>query len=182
MNYRKAVFHWLRFKGRYAEPVSRPWASWLTDYLQFLRTHQGVSQSTLDLNEANTKAFMEWQFGAGQADWSRLKPTDIWSFARHYVRGVTPVTGKSRLGYVRRFLRFVHLKGACGPELAAAIPKVACLRSPPARDSDPAATMQTLGLFPTNNPRRKTQLRHDLVHARPWAAWRRGDGPAVAGY
>ena len=125
MNYRKAVFHWLRFKGRYAEPVSRPWASWLTDYLQFLRTHQGVSQSTLDLNEANTKAFMEWQFGAGQADWSLLKPTDIWSFARHYVRGVTPVTGKSRLGYVRRFLRFVHLKGACGPELAAAIPKVA---------------------------------------------------------
>ena len=125
MNYRKAVFHWLRFKGCYAEPVSRPWVFWLADYLQFLRTHQGVSQSTLELNEANARAFMEWQFGSGPAGWSRLKPTDIWSFARHSVRGIAAMTGKSRLGCVRRFLRFVHLKGACGPQLAGAIPKVA---------------------------------------------------------
>jgi integrase/recombinase XerD len=131
LNYRKAVFHWLRFKGRYSKPVERPWASWLRDYLQFLRTHQGVSQSTLDLNAANGQAFMEWQFGTGRAHWSRVQPTDIWSFARHYVRGVKPTTGKSRLGYVRRFLKFVHLKGACGPELAAAIPKVAVGGGPP---------------------------------------------------
>ena len=125
MNYRKALFHWLRFKGRYKQPITYPWATWLSDYLHFLRTHQGVSQSTLDLNEANAKAFLEWQFGTGQADWSRVRPVDIWQFSRFYVRGVKPTTGKSRLGYVRRFLRFVHLRGACGPELAAAIPKVA---------------------------------------------------------
>jgi len=125
MNYRKALFHWLRFKGRYSEPVVRPWAPWLSGYLHFLRTHQGVGQSTVDLNEANAKAFMEWQFGTRQANWSLVQPADIWSFARHHVRGVRPTTGKSRLGYVRRFLRFVHLKGACGPQLAAAIPKVA---------------------------------------------------------
>jgi integrase len=41
------------------------------------------------------------------------------------VRGVKPAAGRWRLGYVRRFLSFVHLQGACGPELAAAIPKVA---------------------------------------------------------
>jgi site-specific recombinase XerD len=129
-NYRKVVFHWLRFKGRYSEPVLRPWAPWLSDYIQFLRTHQGVSQATLDLNEANTKAFMEWQFGPGRADWSAVQPADIWSFARRHVCGVKPTTGKSRLGYVRRFLRFVHLRGACGPELAAAIPKVAVYGAP----------------------------------------------------
>jgi len=131
MNYRKAVLHWLRFTGRYSGPVTRPWAPWLSDYLQFLRTHQGVGQATLELNEASTKAFMEWQFGAGRANWSRVQPTDIWRFARHYVRGVKPITGKSRLGYVRRFLNFVHLRGACGPELAVAIPKVAVCRAAP---------------------------------------------------
>ena len=131
MNYRKALFHWLRFQGRYAVPVTRPWAPWLSDYLQFLGTHQGVGQATLELNEASAKAFLEWQFGAGRANWSRVQVTDIWSFATRYVRGVKPLTGKSRLGYVRRFLNFVHLQGACGPELAAAIPKVAVGRSAP---------------------------------------------------
>ncbi len=124
-NYRAAVIHWLRFNGHYSEPVDRPWAPWLRDYLQFLRAHRGVGQSTLDLNETNAKAFMEWQFGTDQANWSQVQPTDIWSFARHQVRGVKPIMGKSRLGYVRRFLRFIHLRGACGPQLAAAIPKVA---------------------------------------------------------
>ena len=155
INYRKAVLHWLRFKGRYSEPVSRPWASWLTDYLQFLRTHQGVSQSTLELNEANTKAFLEWQFGAGQADWSRLKPTDIWSFARHYVRGIAPMTGKSRLGYVRRFLRFVYLKGACGPQLSGAIPKVACRGSRQPEILTPQQRGKLLGSFRRTTPEGK---------------------------
>ena len=130
-NYRAAAIHWVRFNGRYSEPVDRPWAPWLRDYLQFLRTHRGVGQSTLDRSEANAKAFMEWQFGTGPAHWSQVQPTDIWSFAGHHVRGVKPVMGKSRLGYVRRFLRFVHLRGACGPQLAAAIPKVAVHGGPP---------------------------------------------------
>jgi site-specific recombinase XerC len=88
INYRKAVFHWLRFKGRYSEPVARPWAPWLGDYLQFLRTQQGVGQATLELNEASAKAFMEWQFDTSRANWSLVQPTDIWRFARRYVRGV----------------------------------------------------------------------------------------------
>lgn len=130
-NYRAAVIHWLRFTGHYSESVARPWAPWIRDYLQFLRTHRGVGQSTLDLSESNAKVFMEWQFGTAQANWSQVQPADIWSFARQRVRGVKPIMGKSRLGYLRRFLRFVHLRGACGPQLAAAIPKVAlCGGSP----------------------------------------------------
>jgi len=125
MGYRKAVFHWLRFKGHYSEPVVRPWMSWVHDYLQFLQTHRGVGEATLALSAAHAKAFLEWQFGTGRAKWLRVRPSDIWSFAHHWVRGVKPATGRWRLGYVRRFLSFVHLQGACGPELAAAIPKVA---------------------------------------------------------
>ena len=129
-NYRRALVHWLRFQGRYAEPIPQRWGPWLSDYLHFLRTHQGVSRSTLELNEANTKVFLQWQFGTGRAKWSQVQPSDIWHFARRHVRGVKPSTAKSYLGYVRRFLRFVHLRGACGPELAAAIPKVAVSRPP----------------------------------------------------
>ena len=130
VKYRHALFHWLRFQGRYMEPIREGWGPWLSDHLQFLRTHQGVSRSTLELNEANTKAFLKWQFGTGRAQWSQVRPSDIWDFARRHVRGVKPSTAKSYLGYVRRFLKFVHLRGACGPELAAAIPKVAVSRPP----------------------------------------------------
>jgi len=128
INYWKAVLHWVRFNGGALEPIVRPWASWVTDYLEFLRTHRGVGPSSLDHSERNARAFMDWQFGNGKADWSTVRPTHIWSFACRHVRGVKPVMGKSRLGYVRRFLLFVHFRGACGAELAAAIPKVAVHR------------------------------------------------------
>jgi integrase/recombinase XerD len=156
MNYRKAVFHWLRFKGRYSTPVAHPWAQWLSDYLQFLRTHRGVGRATLELSEASVKAFMGWQFGTGRASWSRVRPTDIWSFASRYVRGVKPITGKSRLGYVRRFLNFVHLRGACGPELAAAIPKVAVCRAAPRPEVlSPSQRRKLLGSFRRSTPEGK---------------------------
>lgn len=156
MNYRKAVLHWLRFKGRYSELVTRPWAPWLSDYLQFLRTHRGVSRATLELTEASVKVFMEGQFGTGRADWSRVQPTDIWRFASRYVRGVKPITGKSRLGYVRRFLNFVHLRGGCGPELAAAIPKVAVGRAAPRPEVlSPAQRRKLLAFFSRNTPEGK---------------------------
>lgn len=156
MNYRKAVFHWLRFKGRYSTPVTHPWAPWLSDYLQFLRNHQGVGRATLELNEASAKAFMEWRFGSGRADWSRVQPTDMWRFARHYIRGFKPATSKSRLGYLRRFLSYVHLRGACGPELAAAIPKVAvCRASPRPEVLSPAQRRKLLAFFPRTTPEGK---------------------------
>jgi hypothetical protein len=72
-----------------------------------------VSRSTLELNEASAKAFLEWLFGAGRAKWSRVQPTDIWGFASHYVRGVKPGTGKSRLGYPRRKPRG-RIRSDCG--------------------------------------------------------------------
>jgi site-specific recombinase XerD len=122
---RTALFHWLKFQGRDREPVTYPWGRWLRDYLDFLRTHQGVGRATLELNEARARDFLKWQFGKGPVEWSRVRPTDIWRFAHLYVRGIKPVHARAGLGYLRRFLSFLHLRGACGPELAAAIPKVA---------------------------------------------------------
>ena len=122
---RAALYHWLRFHGHGREPVTYPWGQWLRDYLDFLQIHQGVGRATLELNEARARGFLKWQFGHGRAQWSRVRPTDIWQFAHHYVRGIKPAHARAGLGYLRRFLRFVHLRGACGPELAAAVPKIA---------------------------------------------------------
>ena len=124
--YRKVLHHWLRFQGRYATPHrAARWQPWLDDYRDFLQTHRGVGPCTLEPAEASVQAFLEWQFGHGPADWARLRPPDIWRFAQHQVRRLNPPSRKVRLGEVRRFLKFVHLKGACSSQLAAAVPTVA---------------------------------------------------------
>jgi integrase len=64
-------------------------------------------------------------YGHGKANWTRIHPGDIWRFARQYIIGVKPHYAKDRLGNVRRFLRFVQMRGACSPQLVAAFPKVA---------------------------------------------------------
>lgn len=157
LNYRKALVHWLKFRGKDTQPIGHPWGVWLSDYLHFLLTHQGVSRSTLDLNEAAAKAFMQWQFGKGESDWSKVSPRDIWCFARHYVRGIQPISAKSGLGYLRRFLRFVHLRGACGAELARAIPKVAVRRSASSRPEilSDQQRRQLLACFARTSPQGK---------------------------
>ena len=126
INYRKALFHWLRFQARYAKPAKGAlWQSWVEQYADFLRTHRGVGSTTIEHSVANARAFLRWQFGHAKADWSRVHRSDIWAFAQHCSTGVKPIFAKARLGHLRRFLSFVQLRGACSMELAAAIPKIA---------------------------------------------------------
>jgi integrase/recombinase XerD len=126
INYRKALFHWLRFQGRCAKPARRAlWRSWVEEYTNFLRTHRGVGPATIEHSVATAQAFLRWQFGRGNADWSGVHRSDIWAFARHCSTRVKPIFAKARLGHLRRFLRFVQLCGACSMELPAAVPKIA---------------------------------------------------------
>lgn len=126
INYRKALFHWLRFQERYAKPAKGAlWQSWVEEYVDFLRTHRGVGSATIEHSAANAQAFLRWQFGRGQADWSRVHTSDIWAFAQHCLTGVKPIFAKARLGHLRRFLSFVRLHGGCSMELPAAVPKIA---------------------------------------------------------
>jgi len=150
---------------------------------QFLRTHQGVSQSTLDLNEANTKAFMEWQFGAGQADWSLLKPTDIWSFCALLCSWSHACYRQVSTGLCPTILEIRHLKGACGPELCSGHSESGSWTSTPARDSDPAATMQTPGTVSDEQPQ-KENATTAMTLCMLDLGLRGGEvmGPAVAGY
>jgi site-specific recombinase XerD len=126
INYRKALFHWLRFQARYAKPAKdAPWQSWVEEYADFLRTHRGVGSTTIEHSVANAEAFLRWQFGRDRVDWSRVHASDIWAFAQHCSTGVKPIFAKARLGHLRRFLSFVQLRGECSKEIPAAIPKIA---------------------------------------------------------
>src|SRR6266436_8707918 len=126
INYRKALFHWLRFQGRYARPAKRAlWRSWIEEYADFLRRHRGVGPTTIEHGVATAQAFLDWQFDRDQADWSRVHTSDIWAFAEHCSMRVKPVFAKARLGHLRRFLNFVQLRGACSRKLPEAVPKIA---------------------------------------------------------
>jgi integrase/recombinase XerD len=157
INYRKAVFHWLRFQGRYTEPIrAAPWLSWLNDYLHFLTTHRGVGPATIEPSVVTVRAFLDWQFGNSRVSWTRVQAGDIWRFASHHVRGLKPRYAKVRLGCLRRFLRFAVMKGACSPQIEAAVPKVAAYGdSPrPAILSD-QQRRQLLASFPRRLPEGK---------------------------
>jgi integrase/recombinase XerD len=126
INYRKALFHWLRFQARYEKPAKVAlWQSWVEEYVEFLKTHRGVGSTTIEHGVANAQAFLRWQFGRENADWSQVHASDIWAFAQHRSTGVKPIFAKARLGHLRRFLSFVQLCGACSRELPAAVPKIA---------------------------------------------------------
>jgi site-specific recombinase XerD len=113
INYRKALFHWLRFQARYEKPAKVAlWQTWVEEYVGFLRTHRGVGSTTIEHSEASAQSFLRWQFGRDQADWSRVHAGDIWAFAQHCSIGVKPICAKARLGHLRRFLSFVLLRGA----------------------------------------------------------------------
>jgi integrase/recombinase XerD len=124
--YRQALFHWLRCQGRFNTPMRRAqWAPWLDNYLDFLQSHRGVGPSTIEHSAADVEAFLRWQFGRGAVIWSSVTSEDIRAFAQRRVRGVKPIYAKARLGCLRRFLSFVHMRGACPAQLTAAVPKIA---------------------------------------------------------
>jgi len=98
LGYRKPLRHWLRFHGRLAR-ATRPvlWQPWLDDYLEFLRTHRGVGQSTLEHTQRDVGAYLRWQFGRNPVDWPAVRPQDLLELAEWFARGVEPNYAADRL-------------------------------------------------------------------------------------
>ena len=131
-NYRKALRHWLRFRGTFSKPGrTGAWEPWVADYVEFLQRHRGVGPATIEHAERSVRAFLSWKFGRGKADWRTVKATDIWRFAERMARGVSRIYAKARLGHLRRFLRFVQLQGACSGDVIAAVPSIAVFGQSP---------------------------------------------------
>jgi integrase/recombinase XerD len=125
IGYRKALFHWLKFQGRFrlrARPS--PWHLFVDEYVQYLRVHRGVGASALEHGEREARSFLSWRFQEHAPNWKQVRAKDIWAYAQHRVRGKTPRTANSYLSELRGFLRYAHLCGQCAPGLVAAVPRV----------------------------------------------------------
>lgn len=153
-NYRKALRHWLRFRGTFNQPApTGEWEPWLSDYVAFLQTHRGVGPACVEHAERTVRLFLRWRFGRGAANWPAVTVTDIWRFAERLARGVKPIYAKARLGHLRRFLAFVQLRGSCSGALIAAIPRIAVFGADqrPAILSD-LQCRRLLASFPRSTP------------------------------
>jgi site-specific recombinase XerD len=125
-SYRAAVNLWLKFSGRYPKfDSSAPWQPWVDDFIGFSRAHRGLSPGYLELLERGVRTYLGWQFGTGRAEWKRVGIRDVWAFAHDQAKHASLHAANKRLSYLRRFLCFVQLRGACGRELPEAVPHLA---------------------------------------------------------
>ena len=153
---RAALRVWLRFTGRFRPVVApAPWQGWLDEHLHFLTAHKGHVAATLDGRRIAIRAYLNWQFGARPADWSRVGPRDILSYSHELAqRGLRRNTLKGRLSALRQFLRFVVIRGAGGQSLIDAVPSVSTHGQSPSR---PAVLTEEqrrmlLAAFPRHRP------------------------------
>ena len=140
---------WLKFRGRFARKKS-PTAheAWLSDYLDFMMAHRGLKPLTRLSYARVVREYLAWQFGSSKPDWSRVRSEDLWRYAAVCTHGRKPITARGYLGALRQFLGFVHLRGACSPQLPAAVPKVADFRHCCMRTVlDPKQRRRLLGCF-----------------------------------
>lgn len=119
-----ALNRWLKFRQRYAVEPCELWASWLNDYGAFLQDHRGFAHLTVEGYVAFARRYLSWQFGNHEACWADVRVQDIWQYAELCAKGHASGYAKVRLGALRRFLSFVHLRGACSGQLVQAIPKI----------------------------------------------------------
>ena len=125
--HRSALNNWLKFQGRFA-PRPSAYQSWLNEYLDFLAAHRGLAESTCANYGTRLRHYLAWQFKAALPNWSKIQVEDIWRYAEHCNQAVKPLTARGKLGTLRQFLSFVHLRGAGSPQLAYAVPKIATYR------------------------------------------------------
>jgi len=121
-----AIRRWLKFRGRFArERTVTVHDTWVSDYLDFLLVHRGLKPSTRSFHERGARDYLDWQFGASRPHWSKVGVQDLWRYAERCARNRTPNWVRGKLLVLRRFLSFVHLRGACSWQLPRSLPKVA---------------------------------------------------------
>ena len=126
--HRPALHRWLDFLGvsrRRADTMHAASRRWLDDFGRFLVDVNGLSVHTRIYRRRYARQFLKWRFGTGAARWREVTAQDIWRFAERFAGCVSSSSANVMLGSLRAFLRYVQLRGACGPDLAAAVPGVA---------------------------------------------------------
>lgn len=155
---RAALHCWLRFRGLKLEvatsKTAKPWQHWLNRYDQFLVADCGFAPNTRVYRRRYARCFLAAQFRSRPVRWAKLQAADIWRFAEQFYRRVRPSSANVMLCSLRSFLRFVHLQGACGLQLAQAVPHVANYGRRRATEVfSEAQRRQFLGAFSQTDPR-----------------------------
>ena len=112
---------WMRYRKPPLREKIRPWQPWVDDYLDFRATHQAICQSTLAKESRAIRKYLTWQFGREAADWAKVRIQDIWRYSDESSRDYKSGVANQRLGFLRAFFRFVHLRGQCPITLANAV-------------------------------------------------------------
>jgi site-specific recombinase XerD len=127
--HRPALHCWLRFRGlrrlNSEATCCAVWLSWVEDYDRFLTSDNGLAVQTRIYRRRYARLFLRWRFSDGPVRWKQILPQDIWRFAERFAERVKPSSANIMLCSLRSFLRYTHLRGVCGPELANAVPYVA---------------------------------------------------------
>ena len=120
------LLQWLRFIGRFREPVPRArWQRWLDAYEHFLRTDRALANCTRTAALSALNRYLSWQFRGRSLRWDTVQAEDLRRYAALRCRVLSPKSVNDTLSILRQFLRFMHLRGECSPRLALAVPTVA---------------------------------------------------------
>jgi hypothetical protein len=76
------------------------------------KNHRGLVHLIVEGYVAFARRYLSWQFGDREARWADVRAQDIWLYVELCAKGHTSGYAKTRLGALRRFLGFVHLRGA----------------------------------------------------------------------
>ena len=156
-NFRQSLHRWFGVPGlsRHTGVQHRgQWEHWTDDYARFLADHRGLLSGTIQDNITEVKAFLAATFGTGRAQWAEVSVDRIWRYCERCAKGVKPGYANKRLFTLRRFLQFVHMRGACSSRLFHSVPHVASFKTastPPPALSD-AQRRRLLAAFPRRLP------------------------------
>ena len=120
------LLQWLRFIGRFHEPVPRTrWQKWLDAYEHFLRVDRALADCTRSAARRVLDRYLSWQFRGRPLKWNSVSAEDLRRYAVLRCRLLSPKSVNDTLSILRQFLRFMHLRGDCSPRLALAVPTAA---------------------------------------------------------
>ena len=120
------LLQWLRYTGRFHEPVRRSrWQHCLDAYESFLRHDRALADCTRAASRRVLHQYLSWQFRGRPLRWNSVQAEDLRRYAALRCRVLSPKSVNDTLSTLRQFFRFMHLRGKCSPALALAVPTAA---------------------------------------------------------
>jgi len=160
---RSSLARWFDFRGESLRECKTRTATqrlWCGAYRLFLINHRGLRPDSIADNIREVALLVDALFGKKHARWNEVGVKQIWRYCEGCALGAKPGYANKRLSAIRRFLQFVHSRGACRAALANAVPHVASFAvasQPPAALSE-EQRRRFLGAFSKNLPGHRRDL------------------------